>query len=246
MKSRGGNQVIADACIDGLVIRDLQLSDLAKHSYVLRPLPARTKRIYSDIVRARREVLGVKEPSNERQKWGLAVSRIMLRKSVSSAEMPNELHHLPDPSAVSTMGPQIIINYASNENILRPNTGSDTAVLTVELGQLLAYLRIKQQASLASFLSQMKTVYEATASSEQETQGTRPKSSYQTGLRVDLNMMGIDIVGRVQSRDLLLLRLQQGHVCIDRKAVSKFSKPQDLSLHISSSVDSVSLFDIEV
>jgi hypothetical protein len=49
----------AGVAVDGILVRDLQLPEAAKHAYVLRPLPARAKRLTQFISHTRRHMLGI-------------------------------------------------------------------------------------------------------------------------------------------------------------------------------------------
>ena len=248
-KMRGQNAVRMGIEVRALIVRDLQLSDMAKHAFVLRPLPARTRRVYSDIVAIRREILGVVEPPPERFLWRYSVSRLMLKRAVT-IDNTDELKLLPSLSGwVDIAGPQVRIMYKHGDSLSYAASRSENASLSVEVGQMLAYLRIKQHASIVSFLSQMLQVRETTshAESNHKSIGKSTKSSgYQSGLRMDIKVMGIDITCRVQSQDLFSLKLQQGQVQFDRKMVSKYSNPGDIRLHVSTVVEKMTLIDLRV
>lgn len=51
--------VSAGASVDGVIVRDLQLPEAARHAYVLRPLPARARRLNAWLTKSRRQLLGV-------------------------------------------------------------------------------------------------------------------------------------------------------------------------------------------
>ena len=49
----------AGSSVDGIIVRDLQLPETARHAYVLRPLPARARRLNAWHVKLRRAHLGI-------------------------------------------------------------------------------------------------------------------------------------------------------------------------------------------
>lgn len=238
----GSQSTFCHGSLSGIIARDLQLSELARHAYVLRPLPARAKRIYEHLLKVRREVLGVEEPNAAKLSWLQAISRVILKKAVvhNFGMTRTESLCLYDVA----MGPQVQVEYKSGDLLSRSLKKSS---LSVEIGQMLAYIRLKHQASLVSFVSQMMAVHEATNKAETGPNDlSKPISGYQSGLRVDVNIVGIDITCRVQSKDLFSLKLQQGSIAIDRKHVSKFSNPQDIKVHMSASVENMLIEDLRV
>lgn len=242
MNINGSHSTFCHGSLSGIIARDLQLSELARHAYVFRPLPARAKRIYANLLKVRREVLGVEEPSVAKLSWLKAISRVLLKKAV----LQNfDIVGAGSPCLYdAVMGPQVQVEYKSGDILSR---SLRKASLSVEVGQMLAYIRLKHQASLVSFVSQMMAVHEATNRPDTKPdQQSKPGSGYQTGLRIDINIVGIDIICRVQSRDLFSLKLQQGNVAIDRKHVSKFSNPQDIKVHMSASVENMLVEDLRV
>lgn len=59
--------VSAGASVDGVVVRDLQLPEAARHAYVLRPLPARARRLNAWHASLRRVLLGIEPVSHGRK-----------------------------------------------------------------------------------------------------------------------------------------------------------------------------------
>lgn len=51
--------VAAGISVHGIIVRDLQLPEQARHAYVLRPLPARARRLNAFLNLLRRQLLGV-------------------------------------------------------------------------------------------------------------------------------------------------------------------------------------------
>lgn len=51
--------MLAGGVMDGVIVRDLQLPEHARHAYVLRPLPARAQRMQAEVQRLRRRLLGI-------------------------------------------------------------------------------------------------------------------------------------------------------------------------------------------
>lgn len=229
----------------GIIVRDLQLSELARHAYVLRPLPARAKRIFESLVTVRREVLGVREPSIFVQYWRRAAAVLMLRQQVQVGTS-KEIRYLPSlfDSELDTCGSQFEVSYVSGKS----TDSIETADLNVEVGQLLGYIRVKQNASLASFLSQVsrgnEIASETPTVSEELSEG-KP-SGYQNGLKVIVNMAGVDLTGRLQSQDLFSLKLQQGCLALNQKPVTRFSHPDDIRLHLAATVENLILCDLRV
>lgn len=224
--------------IRGIIARDLQLSELARHAYVLRPLPARTKRIFKKLSDVRKEAIGVKEPSIWVRTWKRATMIVMMRQAVD-VDTKSPIKQLPsfDDLDLDTVGYQFLFDYQAE-----PANSDRDSSLTIEVGQMLGYIRIKQNASVAAFLSQISSLHSDSdrSSKDQETK----KSGYQTGLRVNVNMVGLDFTGRFKSEDLFSLRLQQGYLVINKKRVSMFSNPEDVRMHISAKIDNLTLCDL--
>ena len=127
--------------------------------------------------------------------------------------------------------------------------------MRIEVGQMLAYVRIKQQASMTAFAQQMTQIADmitppsggAANTPSSSSAGTqRPGPSLQTGLRIDIVVVGIDVLFRVESRDLMALKLQNGVITVDRKAVTKNSGPKDIRLHMSASIQDIMIQDMRV
>lgn len=59
----------AGAMVDGIIVRDLQLPEQARHAYVLRPLPARARRLNTWLNLVRRRLLGIVPVSRPRLLW---------------------------------------------------------------------------------------------------------------------------------------------------------------------------------
>jgi hypothetical protein len=53
--------------VDGIIVRDLQLPETARHAYVLRPLPARARRLNAWHIVLRRAHLGIQPVSHARK-----------------------------------------------------------------------------------------------------------------------------------------------------------------------------------
>ncbi len=56
---QANGSVSAGASVDGVIVRDLQLPETARHAYVLRPLPARARRLNAWHAVLRRTLLGI-------------------------------------------------------------------------------------------------------------------------------------------------------------------------------------------
>lgn len=226
-----------------VIARDLQLSDLARHAFVLRPLPARAKRIFDRLGSLRREALGVTGVRKSSRMWKLAIAVALIRQAVNVGDLDDSMTQLPslDDVDLDSAGFQFKFDYDSG------SPGSDErGRLAIDVGQLLAYIRVKQNASLAAFLAQVPL------SGMGDSKGTRKKTagdankkvSYQSGLKVVVNMVGLDLVGRFQSSDLVSLRLHQGYLSLDQLPVSRYSNPEDIKMHLSARVDNLTVFDL--
>lgn len=238
LRNGGPHPLAFKGGVRGVIARDLQLSELARHAYVLRPLPARTKRIFKKLSEVRREALGVKEPSVWTMAWKRAIMMTMMRKAVD-IDTKSPIKQLPsfDDLDLDTAGSQFSFDYK-----VEPFSGSTYSSLLIEVGQMLCYIRIKQNASVAAFLSQVTTLNEdgRVDKNKEEVKAI----GYQSGLRVNVNMVGLDFTGRFKSEDLFSLRLQQGYLVIDRKPVSIFSNPDDVRMHMSAKIDNLTLCDL--
>ncbi|KAL4553401.1 hypothetical protein Ndes2526B_g03263 [Nannochloris sp. 'desiccata'] len=278
LKFHPNGTIIAGASVDGMIVRDLQLPDGAKHAYVLRPLPARARRLNGWVQNIRRYLLGVTPISPARMMWNAALRKIMLRRRTSLAhtnallENPKLAHHGISAKSI-VLGPQLAIWYKSTPPTAYSDAAATTATgppkpqaeLRIEVGQMLAYVRVKQQASMTAFaqqLSQIATMITSDTSMNRQTSthhggenvgGTGRNStqansddgpSLQSGLRVDVIVVGIDVLFRVESRDLMALKLQQGVITVDRKAVTTKSGPKDIRLHMSASVQDIMIQDM--
>lgn len=272
--------VVANASIEGIIVRDLQLPDVAKHAYVLRPLPARARRLNAWVQNMRRMVLGVTSMSLSQFLWKRAYRKIQLRRqtrlSRTNALLQNPLDGRTSPSGSSLLGPQLMVWYRSVPP--SPKHPLPQAEIKAEVGQLLAYVRIKQQASMTAFVTQLAQITQLITS---EGKGNGPKGEgstsrmpygelrrtvsladdgengkkklesdkagprLQSPLRVDIVVVGIDVLFRVQSRDLMSLKMQQGRVTLDKKAVTRHSGPGDIRLHLSATVQDVMVQDMQ-
>jgi len=258
IRLQANGAMAAAASIDGIILRDLQLPDIAKHAYVLRPLPARARRLNSWLQSIRRGILGITETSPARQLWQRAFSKILLRQKTSSVKMGLDLleseHHSGHKAQSAILGPQIIVRYTSSVPVPpggQPSPARPQAELTAEIGQMLAYVRVKQQSSMTAFATQLMQLMRvvATDNSPQNpipAAKARPAGmSLQSSLRIDVVIVGIDVLFRVQSQDLMSLKLQQGRVTMDRKAVTRTSLPKDIRLHVSAMVQDIVLRDMK-
>jgi len=278
VKLQPSGTIIAGASVDGVIVRDLQLPEGAKHAYVLRPLPARARRLNGRVQSLRRYLLGVTPLSPARFMWNVAFRKITLRKRTRPTHT-NALLENPEMaqhglSAKSTvLGPQLALWYKSTPPTASSATASGPprpqAELRIEVGQMLAYVRVKQQASMTAFaqqLSQIATTITSDTSTNQQNSTrhgdenvggagvggntSQPNSnsgpSLQSGLRVDVIIVGVDVLFRVESRDLMALKLQQGVITVDRKAVTTKSGPKDIQLHMSASVQDIMIQDTRV
>jgi hypothetical protein len=288
LKFHPNGTIVAGASVDGLIVRDLQLPDGAKHAYVLRPLPARARRLNGWVQSVRRYLLGVTSMSPARMLWNVALRKIILRRRTSLAhtnallENPELAHHGAPLKAV-VLGPQLAIWYRSTppstpssfDSVNAGGPPKPQAELRIEVGQMLAYVRVKQQASMTAFaqqLSQIATMITSDTSANRQssthhgaaggggggnagaggsrgaanTQSSSDGPSLQSGLRVDVIVVGIDVLFRVESRDLMALKLQQGVITVDRKAVTTKSGPKDIRLHMSASVQDIMIQDMRV
>ena len=171
VKFHPNGAIVAGASVDGMIVRDLQLPDGAKHAYVLRPLPARARRLNSWVQTIRRYLLGVTPVSPARMMWNVALRKIILRRRTSLAHtnalLDNpELAHDGTPSKSVVLGPQLAIWYRSTPNSTTTDSSSSAATgppkpqaeLRIEVGQMLAYVRIKQQASMTAFAQQLSQI----------------------------------------------------------------------------------------
>jgi hypothetical protein len=282
LKFHPNGTIVAGASVDGMIVRDLQLPDGAKHAYVLRPLPARARRLNGWVQNIRRYLLGVIPITPARMMWNVAFRKILLRRRTSLAHTNSllqnpELAHHNTPAKSIILGPQLAIWYKSTPPAALSDTATTStaaaaaaatgppkpqAELKIEVGQMLAYVRIKQQASMTAFaqqLSQIATMITSDTSMDRQnsthrggrgrggTQATDNEESgprLQSGLRVDVVIVGIDVLFRVESRDLMALKLQQGVITVDRKAVTTKSGPKDIRLHMSASVQDIMIQDM--
>lgn len=71
--SQGNGAVAAGISVDGIIVRDLQLPEQARHAYVLRPLPARARRLNSWLNLLRRQLLGIVKVSRAKFRWASKV-----------------------------------------------------------------------------------------------------------------------------------------------------------------------------
>ena len=232
--------------VRAVIARDLQLSEVARHAYMLRPLPARAKRIFDRQTSIRREALGVIHVRKSLMLWKLAIAVSMIRQSVDIGQSDDSMSQLPsfDDAALDSAGSQFKLDYESKYLV-----GDNRARLAIDVGQMLAYIRVKQNASLHAFVGQVSggNVGEQAGPEKGKKRKDDPKftkSSYQSGLKVIVNMVGLDFTGRFQSEDLFSLRLQQGYLALDQKPVSKYSNPEEIRMHLSAKVDNLTLCDL--
>lgn len=246
------------AIIDGVLVRDLQLPDAAKHAYMLRPLPARANRLSKWLNGARREVLGLQKVSDARDLWKKAWRKLILRRRTSLHFALDLLQDGDGPRRHLTstlLGPQLRMHYTSVKAVGQNIIGSQPKErVLVEVGQMLAYVRIKEHASMTALASQIMHI--STALSREN--GDEPKPTpmavlpsatgptLQSSMRVDIVIVGIDVLFRVQSRDLMSLKLQQGRIVLDRKSITRRSSPRDIKLHFSASIKDIIVQDMRV
>lgn len=271
LRVQQNGEVFAGLSVDGIIVRDLQLPDVAKHAYVLRPLPARARRLNAYSHEVRRLLMGITQLSEVKHLWVTAFSKAFLRRRTGRSICApfNRI----DPGAPQNVkgnvvfGPQFVIRFINRGHAVhapagdtRQTSARPQAELTMEVGQLLAYVRIKQQASMTAFaqqLSQIVNNFSGSASDESKPKDSKKQKKkkkvsaatptgfkLQSSLRVDVMIVGIDILFRVQSRDLMSLKLQQGKMTIDRKAITRASSPTDISLHISGTLQDIMVQDM--
>ena len=233
--------------VRAVIAKDLQLSDVARHAYVLRPLPVRASRVFDSATSIRREALGLVHVRKAIQLWRIGIAVSMMRQAVDIGESDELLTQLPsfDDASLDSAGSQFKLNYNSGSR-----SGDGRARLDIDVGQMLAYIRIKQNASVNAFLGQVSgpggspDVDENQKAEKKQTGSSTKKQSYQKGLKVVVNMVGLDFTGRFQSEDLFSMRLQQGYLAVDQKPVSKYSNPEDIKMHMSAKVDNLMLCDL--
>ena len=229
--------------VRAVIARDLQLSELARHAYVLRPLPVRAKRVFERICSLRREALGVTQVRKSVQLWKLAIAVSLTRQAVNIGDLDDTMTQLPslDDTDLDSSGSQFKFDYDSGS----PGT-DERGSLVIDVGQLLAYIRVKQNASLAAFLGQVSanSTVDSKKSRHKTPDAVNKKVLYQRGLKVVVNMVGLDVTGRFQSSDLVLVRLHQGYLALDQQPVSRYSNPGDMKMHLSAKVDNLMVFDL--
>lgn len=64
LRLQASGSLSAGASVDGVIVRDLQLPEAARHAYVLRPLPARARRLNTWHASLRRTLLGIQPISH--------------------------------------------------------------------------------------------------------------------------------------------------------------------------------------
>lgn len=69
MLLQGYGAVVAGLSVDGIIVRDLQLPEQARHAYVLRPLPARARRLNTWLNLLRRQLMGISYISPAKLRW---------------------------------------------------------------------------------------------------------------------------------------------------------------------------------
>jgi len=254
LQLHGQGKKVASLTVDGVLMRDLQLPDGAKHAYVLRPLPARASRMNSSIRHARRIMLGMQTEKPAKRLWKRAMLAVDLRKATSALQRSkltqSSSGQQQDGSnkkmAVYVLfGPQIRLNYTSSTR------GGDD--LSAEIGQMLVYARVKQHASMTVFATQLAqitsyfvgntnmssgaaadgTSTEKPSSSsnvaaaarlsthdarerQQRQYGNNYQRQQQRPFRLSVALVGIDVLFRVQSRDLMVMKLEQCRVKLEQ------------------------------
>ena len=137
-------------------------------------------------------------------------------------------------------GPQVRVTFHA-----RPGTRSQLAASEVyaEVGQLLAYVRIKQQASMTAFATQISQITQSLAppgggGKAAASSGGAGTAAARAGIhhmrrkpafRLQLMVVGIDLLFRVQSKDLMSIKLQQGRLTMEQRAITSSSGPLRLS-----------------
>jgi hypothetical protein len=264
MHTQASGAVAAGGSIDGVLVRDLQLPDVAKHAYVLRPLPARARRLNAWLNEVRRIMLGVTHVPTGRLLWVRAMRKLALRRLTTSeythSVLESDVLTVRDAFHAVIFGPQLRVRYKHRPSMADVPTGAlPQAELQAEVGQMLAYVRIKEQASLTAFATQIMHISNVISRSKPAAPPTAEPAvvhtavagrsggpKLQSSLRMDIVVVGIDMLFRVQSRDLMSLKLQQGRITLDRKAVTRTSSPSDIQLHLSASVQDIMLQDMLV
>eukprot|EP00887_Chlorella_sp_A99_P007742 scaffold20.g7742.t1 len=246
--------ICAASSIDGVIVRDLQLPEAARHAYVLRPLPARARRLNAWLTGRRRQLLGVVPASRGRMLWVRGMQAILMRRRTSQLwcdELELAPGHTPGPFSFSgpLFGPQVRLSFASAPGTRAQPSSSE---VWVEVGQLLAYVRIKQQASMTAFATQISQITQSLIPSDGGPKAPAPgggaaaraRPRRQPSLLVHVTLVGIDLLFRVQSKDLMSIKLEQGRIAVEQRAITATSGPRDVSLHLAASVKDVVIQDL--
>lgn len=252
------------ASIDGVLARDLQLPDGAKHAYVLRPLPARARRLKTFLHEVRQHMLGLKSVSHAQALWMRAKGKVILRIRTSlgySNELlqKTNLKFVQSPFESFLLGPQLKVKYFAlpeqRSRDFREYSTQPQQQILVEVGQMLAYVRIKENSSLTAFAAQImqiqnvisrEAVQKSTKSEAKPEKSLTVEPRIQESMKIDVVVVGIDVLFRAQSRDLMSLKLQQGRFSMDQKAINQRSSPKDIGFHVSASIKDVLLQDLRV
>lgn len=159
-------------------------------------------------------------------------------------------------SSSGFIGPQLVMNYSSAPAPGAQGCAARPAELTVEVGQMLVYFRVKQHGSVTAFMSQLSLMTKVITGDHkkngshqgQQNAATSPANGPrpQSALRLDITIVGVDVLFRVQSRDLMSLKLQQGRVVMDQKAITAGSAPTDIRTHLSATVQDIMIQDVRV
>ncbi|RMZ56604.1 hypothetical protein APUTEX25_004768, partial [Auxenochlorella protothecoides] len=266
---------LAGATLDGVIVRDLQLPERAQHAYVLRPLPVRARRLSHWVASMRRRFLGIRRVSPARLRWVTAVQAVMLARRMRGTGDAGAPLAVPPLHSVAlgglgggaTLGPQFRVQFRGYGGGAVPSgctrhPPEDEADL--EVGQMLVYARVKQQASIAAAATQLAQIVgaltaprkdvtaagggaggagrgAATAAPVPATTAAVPATTApvpattapdrhdtdRRGLRVKVLVVGIDLLFRVQSRDLMSVKLQSGTLVAERRRLGRGAMPRD-------------------
>lgn len=268
---------MAGLSVDGIIVRDLQLPERAQHAYVLRPLPARARRTAQWLGAMRRRWLGIRTVPLARLRWFVAVQAAMLARQarLQQGQTACDLLNVAPVYAMALgglqlgpgFGPQVRFEFR-RPAVARGGRFSDEA--RVEVGQMLAYVRLKHQASIVVAAGQMAQIVAALSGRDRpgsvaegnnkawETlarDGKHKKKKSSTpdpsqghlsrGLRVTVDVVGFDLLFRVQSRDLLSLKMQAGRVVAEKRQTME-QLPSDVKLYLTASVQDIMVQDLRV
>ncbi|KAL6785838.1 hypothetical protein ACKKBG_A00370 [Auxenochlorella protothecoides x Auxenochlorella symbiontica] len=276
LEADGGT--LAGATLDGVIVRDLQLPERAQHAYVLRPLPVRARRLSHWVASMRRRFLGIRRVSPARLRWVTAVQAVMLARRIRGTGDAGALLAVPPLHSVAlgglgggaTLGPQFRVQFRGYGGGALPSgctrhPPEDEADL--EVGQMLVYARVKQQASIAAAATQLAQIVAALtaprkdvtaagggaggadrgAAAASPVPATTAPDRHDTdrrGLRVKVLVVGIDLLFRVQSRDLMSVKLQSGTLVAERRRLGRGAMPRDVRLRITAAIQDVMVQDL--